>query len=261
MLPGIAARYPRAAGAGLAVAEAWLAGPAEIAVVGPPDDERTRALHQTALHAAPPGAVLALGDGTSKPAGIRRAAARRARAWWTERPPRTSAASSPARPRSPPRSSSGRRSPGPPDPAGSPARAPPRARRYGVVGDMLALMHSLADAVRRLWRRVAHAIPGPSARPRRLVPVMVSLLAVAGAATGAVLATVGGKPAGVGALSPGIPQTRPAASTSIGPVVPMLGGNADGSGKPIGVPVAELRQWRARAPSCPFPTRSLRCAA
>jgi uncharacterized protein YyaL (SSP411 family) len=47
---------------GLAVAEAWLAGPAEIAVVGGPDDERTRALHQSALHAAPPGAVLALGD-------------------------------------------------------------------------------------------------------------------------------------------------------------------------------------------------------
>ena len=39
------------------------AGPAEIAVVGGPDDERTRALHRTALHAAPPGAVLALGDG------------------------------------------------------------------------------------------------------------------------------------------------------------------------------------------------------
>ena len=46
------------------MAEAWLAGPAEIAVVGHPGDERTRALHQTALHAAPPGAVLALGDGS-----------------------------------------------------------------------------------------------------------------------------------------------------------------------------------------------------
>ena len=71
VLPGIAARYPRAAGMGLAVAEAWLAGPAEIAVVGDPDDERTRALHQTALHAAPPGAVLALGDGNPEtPSGI-----------------------------------------------------------------------------------------------------------------------------------------------------------------------------------------------
>jgi uncharacterized protein YyaL (SSP411 family) len=45
-----------------------LSGPAEIAVVGPLDDERTRSLHQTALHAAPPGAVLALGDG-SQPIG------------------------------------------------------------------------------------------------------------------------------------------------------------------------------------------------
>ena len=63
VLPAIAARYPRAAGAGLAVAEAWLAGPSEIAIVGDPDDERTRALHQTALRAAPPGAVLAFGDG------------------------------------------------------------------------------------------------------------------------------------------------------------------------------------------------------
>jgi uncharacterized protein len=63
VLPAIAARYPRAAGTGLAVAEAWLAGPAEIAVIGPGRDERTRVLHQSALHAAPPGAVLALGDG------------------------------------------------------------------------------------------------------------------------------------------------------------------------------------------------------
>jgi uncharacterized protein YyaL (SSP411 family) len=68
VLPAIAARYPRAAGAGLSVAEAISAGPAEIAVVGGPRDDRTRALHQTALHAAPPGAVLALGDG-SQPIG------------------------------------------------------------------------------------------------------------------------------------------------------------------------------------------------
>ena len=99
-------------------------------------------------------------------------------------------------------------------------------------------MHSLADAVHRLWRRAAHAFPGSAGRPRRLVPVVVSLLAVAGAATGAVLATVGGKPAAVNTLSPGIPQTRPAPANSVGPVVPMLGGNADGGGKPIGVPVA-----------------------
>jgi uncharacterized protein len=65
VLPAIAARYPRAAGEGLAVGEAWLAGPVEIAVVGRPDDARTRELHETALYAAPPGAVLALGDGVN----------------------------------------------------------------------------------------------------------------------------------------------------------------------------------------------------
>jgi uncharacterized protein YyaL (SSP411 family) len=59
----IAARFARAAGAGLAVAEAALAGPAEIAVVGPAADPRTRELHRAALLVAPPGAVLALGDG------------------------------------------------------------------------------------------------------------------------------------------------------------------------------------------------------
>jgi hypothetical protein len=59
----IAARFARAAGAGLAVAEAALGGPAEIAVVGPAADPRTRELHRTALLVAPPGAVLALGDG------------------------------------------------------------------------------------------------------------------------------------------------------------------------------------------------------
>ena len=63
-VPVLAGRYPRAAGWGLAVAEAVLAGPSEIAVVGPADDQRTRELHRTAMLAAPPGAVIALGDGT-----------------------------------------------------------------------------------------------------------------------------------------------------------------------------------------------------
>ncbi|HEY1671960.1 MAG TPA: N-acylglucosamine 2-epimerase, partial [Streptosporangiaceae bacterium] len=63
VLPALAGRFPRAAGWGLAVAEGVLAGPAEIAVVGPPGDERTRELLRTALEAAPPGAVLAVGNG------------------------------------------------------------------------------------------------------------------------------------------------------------------------------------------------------
>jgi len=45
------------------VAEAMASGPAEIAVIGPPGDDRTAALHRTALLAAPPGAVIALGHG------------------------------------------------------------------------------------------------------------------------------------------------------------------------------------------------------
>jgi uncharacterized protein YyaL (SSP411 family) len=65
VLGPIAPQYPRAAGAGLAVAEAVVSGPAEIAVVGPPSDPRTAALHTTAMLAAPPGAVIALGDGTA----------------------------------------------------------------------------------------------------------------------------------------------------------------------------------------------------
>jgi hypothetical protein len=63
VLPPLAAKYPRAGGMGLAVAEAALAGPAEIAIVGPGDDPRTADLLRAALHAAPPGAVFALGSG------------------------------------------------------------------------------------------------------------------------------------------------------------------------------------------------------
>ena len=69
--PGRAARH-RGPVSARGAARAWrwprpvLAGPAEIAIIGHHDDERTRVLHRTALHAAPPGAVLALGDGTDE---------------------------------------------------------------------------------------------------------------------------------------------------------------------------------------------------
>jgi len=61
LAPALAGRFPRAAGWGLAVAEAYLSGPVEVAIVGEPGDPRTAALHRTALHAAPPGAVIAAG--------------------------------------------------------------------------------------------------------------------------------------------------------------------------------------------------------
>jgi uncharacterized protein len=63
-VPALAGRYPRAAGAGLAVAEALLSGPVEIAIVGPPTSQRDDLL-LTALAAAPPGAVIACSDATS----------------------------------------------------------------------------------------------------------------------------------------------------------------------------------------------------
>jgi uncharacterized protein YyaL (SSP411 family) len=65
VLPPIAAKYPRAGGMGLSVAEALLSGPAEIAIVGPADDPRTADLLRAALHVAPPGAVFALGSGSA----------------------------------------------------------------------------------------------------------------------------------------------------------------------------------------------------
>nr|WSY52180.1 thioredoxin domain-containing protein [Streptomyces sp. NBC_00886] len=55
-------RVPRFIGWGLAVAEAYLDGPREVAVVGPSlGDEATKALHRTALLGTAPGAVVALG--------------------------------------------------------------------------------------------------------------------------------------------------------------------------------------------------------
>ncbi|KAB1147832.1 thioredoxin domain-containing protein [Streptomyces luteolifulvus] len=55
-------RVPRFIGWGLAVAEALLDGPREVAVVGPGlDDEGTKSLHRTALLGQAPGAVVAVG--------------------------------------------------------------------------------------------------------------------------------------------------------------------------------------------------------
>ncbi|QLH23833.1 thioredoxin domain-containing protein [Streptomyces sp. Rer75] len=57
----LAARVPRFIGWGLAVAEARLDGPREVAVVGPDGDPATRALHRAALLGTAPGAVIAVG--------------------------------------------------------------------------------------------------------------------------------------------------------------------------------------------------------
>jgi uncharacterized protein YyaL (SSP411 family) len=57
---GLAVNAPRFAGWTLAVAQAFLAGPVEVAVVGP-DDELRAALRAAALQATTPGTVLAVG--------------------------------------------------------------------------------------------------------------------------------------------------------------------------------------------------------
>ncbi|SDN31931.1 thioredoxin domain-containing protein [Actinacidiphila guanduensis] len=58
----LAERAPRFAGWGLAVAEAALDGPREVAIVGPTGDALTDELHRTALLGSAPGAVVALGE-------------------------------------------------------------------------------------------------------------------------------------------------------------------------------------------------------
>ncbi|WP_214325836.1 thioredoxin domain-containing protein [Nonomuraea sediminis] len=59
----LARGHARFAGWGLAVAQAALGGPVEVAIVGPRDDPRTRELHRQALLAGVPGLVVALGTG------------------------------------------------------------------------------------------------------------------------------------------------------------------------------------------------------
>ncbi|GAB2691153.1 thioredoxin domain-containing protein [Thalassiella azotivora] len=56
---------PRFAGWGLAVAQAAVDGPLQVAVVGPPGDDRTAALHRVALASPAPGAVVAAADGAA----------------------------------------------------------------------------------------------------------------------------------------------------------------------------------------------------
>jgi uncharacterized protein YyaL (SSP411 family) len=67
-VPALAARFPRAAGWGLAVAEAVLSGPVEVAIVGPAGPQRTE-LHSIAVRAAPPGAVIAVGGAATSAGG------------------------------------------------------------------------------------------------------------------------------------------------------------------------------------------------
>lgn len=61
VVKALAPRAPRLIGWGLAVAEALLDGPREVAIAGVRDDDGTRRLHRTALLGTAPGAVVAVG--------------------------------------------------------------------------------------------------------------------------------------------------------------------------------------------------------
>jgi uncharacterized protein YyaL (SSP411 family) len=62
VVSALAGRAPRFIGWGLAVAEALLDGPREVAVIGPAEDPATAALRRAALLSTAPGAVLAVGE-------------------------------------------------------------------------------------------------------------------------------------------------------------------------------------------------------
>ncbi|MBA2508992.1 MAG: hypothetical protein H0V32_09905, partial [Nocardioidaceae bacterium] len=67
---GLARQAPRFAGWRLAVAEALLAGPVQVAVVGADDDPARHALHRAALASPSPGAVVVAGTATDNDADV-----------------------------------------------------------------------------------------------------------------------------------------------------------------------------------------------
>lgn len=61
MVMALGPRQPRWMAAGLSAAEAVIAGPTQVAIVGPPADATTGLLHRTALQSTRPGMVIAVG--------------------------------------------------------------------------------------------------------------------------------------------------------------------------------------------------------
>jgi len=109
-------------------------------------------------------------------------------------------------------------------------------------------MHLTTDIPRRLWRWLRRAPQGSVGLPgsRRLGPALVAVLVVAGTAAGLLLATAGGKPAGVAGPDPRTPSTRPAPADSAVPVVPLLDVNADAR---VAVPVARATSAASPGPA------------
>jgi cell wall-associated NlpC family hydrolase len=106
-----------------------------------------------------------------------------------------------------------------------------------VFGRMVKKMPSPTDT-RRGLRRIIGGGPERVSVPRRLVPAVISVLVVMGAIAAVVLATTSGRSAGASVRNAAIPGPGPASAKSTEPVVPLLGGNSQGRGKPMAVPVA-----------------------
>ena len=142
-------------------------------------------------------------------------------------------------------------------------------------------MYLLADTGRRLWRRSTHRGPRRSPGRRRPGSVVASVLALIGVAVGTVLVSACGTSAGstpaattpTGSTSAGnttagkkqaqasLPTASPAPSRRSEAVVPLLGGNADGSGTPVPVASTVATASAGKARSAPVaPLRGLRQA-
>ncbi len=116
-------------------------------------------------------------------------------------------------------------------------------------------MHLTTDVARRLLGR------GAPEGSRRLVPLLVAVLVVAGTAVGVVLATAGGHRAATAGPRPPVPSTRPAPAASAGAVVPLLGASADANRAVPAVSASPAaRTGSATAPPKVAPLRGLRQA-
>jgi cell wall-associated NlpC family hydrolase len=114
-------------------------------------------------------------------------------------------------------------------------------------------MPSLTSTGRRVRRRTTGA--GPERTPLHKRPVSPLISVVIAGLAGAVLVTACGQAAQVSGRNAALPATRPAPAKSAGPVVPLLGGNTDGRGAPMAVPVASVP-----AAASAKPARSARVA-
>ena len=116
-------------------------------------------------------------------------------------------------------------------------------------------MHLTTDVARRLLGR------GAPEGSRRLVPLLVAVLVVAGTAVGVVLATAGGHRAGTAGPRPPVPSARPAPAASAGAVVPLLGASADANRAVPAVSASPAaRTGSVTAPPEVAPLRGLRQA-